>query len=171
MRRSDADEFCWKAGLWVLFCLFIAIGAFGAAVRVDFNEPSISFSRAWASVKWEGAIPDLRMGEHHLVFVVSLAAVLLNTFHHSWRVRLAAFVAAFLTPVITVGPVMLVAPAYAPVMIFDVLAGGVDGEFYSEDMLLIAAIALWMVVCLVFAVRELWLQKSWLRDNSVKSCG
>ena len=171
MRWSNAFEARWKVGLCVLFCLFVAIAAFGAAVRADFNEPSVPFSRAWASVKWEGAIPDLRMGEHHLVFVVSLAAVLLNIFHRSWRVRLAALAAAFLTPVITVGPVMFAVPVYAPVIIFDALAGRVDGEFYSEEMLLIAATALWMMVCLVFAVRELWLQRSWLRDNFAKSCG
>ena len=169
MRESDAVDSRWRMGLWAMFCLFIVISAFGAAVRVDFNEPAVSFSQAWASVGWERAVPDLRVGKYHLIFVISLSTVLLNTFHRSWRIRLAAMVAAFLAPVVTVGPVMFVVPILAPLMIFNTLAGRVDGEFYSEDTLMIAAIGLWMMVCLVFAVRELWFQRSRLIDNFAKS--
>ncbi len=52
------------------------------------------------------------------------------------------------------GPVMLWVAAVSPLMVLNTLIGNVDGEFYGEGTLMIAAIGMWMLVCLVFAIRE-----------------
>ncbi|MBK1815240.1 hypothetical protein JIN84_06425 [Luteolibacter yonseiensis] len=144
-------------GLWIPALVVAVIFAFGAAVRVDFNDPSVHFSEAVASVRWERALPDRRGSEFQLVFAAAVIGVVFHSIHHSWRVRLGVMAGAFLVPVLTIGPVILYAPVVAPRMIYDMVAGNVDGEFYCEGMAMIAAVGLWMSVCLVFVAREIWL--------------
>ncbi|MES2922719.1 MAG: hypothetical protein V4819_14290 [Verrucomicrobiota bacterium] len=140
--------------LWVSFVVITIIFAFGVAVQVDFNDPSVPFSQALESTRWERALPGSHLGEYHLIFLGVIAGLLLHTFLWSWRNRLGALAIGFSTPIFAMGPVMLWVAAVSPLMVLNTLIGNVDGEFYGEGTLMIAAIGMWMLVCLVFAIRE-----------------
>lgn len=157
MKSPFAVDARWKAALWISFFAIVAIFTFGVAVRVEFNDPSVPFSQAWASVRWDRALPDARVGEYHFIFGAAAVGLICHSVHQSWKVRLGAMAVAFLAPVYTIGMVMLCMPVLAPWMIGDALIGNVDGEFYGEGTLMIAAIGLWMGVCLVFVLKELLL--------------
>lgn len=165
MKSSSSVNVRWNLALWFSFLAFVAIFAFGAAVDVGFNDPSVPFAQAWASVRWDRALPDPRAGEYHLVFAAAVVGLVCHSIHQSWKFRFGTLVAAFLAPVFTIGIVMLCMPVLAPWMIWDALIGKVDGEFYSEDTVMIAAVGLWMGVCLVFALKELWFQKPWSKNS------
>jgi hypothetical protein len=65
-----------------------------------------------------------------------------------------SMVIGILVPTLIIGPVMLWVAIISPMMVFSALTGKVDGEFYCEGMMTIAAIGLWMLLCLVFAVAD-----------------
>lgn len=168
MKSASASDVRWQVALWVSFVVIVIIFAFGSAVQVDFNDPSIPFSQALESTRWQWVLPDSRPGEYHLMFAFSLASLVLHSSPGSWKTRLGAMVIGFLVPVFMIGPVMLWVAVVAPLMVFNVLAGQVDGEFYGEGMLRCAAVGLWMLLCLVFGIRELarrWLGKEEVAEN------
>jgi hypothetical protein len=154
MKSLTATEVRWRVALWASFLVIAIIFAFGAAVQVDFNDPSVPFSQAMESTRWERILPDSRLGEYHLIFAVSMVGLILHTFLWSWRNRLGAMAIGFLAPIFTIGPVMLWVAVVSPLMVFNALMGNVDGEFYGEGTLMVAAVGLWMLVCLVFGIRE-----------------
>ncbi|MEO6474246.1 MAG: hypothetical protein ABIQ96_03930 [Luteolibacter sp.] len=142
--------------LWISWIITIAVFAFGAAVQVDFVDPSVPFSKAWNSMTWAHVFGSFQQREYALIFVVSAACVILLTFLRSWKIRLGVLATGFLTPMVAITPMMAWAMFLMPWMVLSALIGNMDGEFYEEGMLMFAACGLWMLLCLVFAVREAW---------------
>lgn len=147
----------WTIALWLSFFVISGFFAFGAAVQVDWGESHVTLTRAIDSLDWSGVKSNFPPGDYELIVITALAALAVHTFSRSWKVRLGAMAAGLLVPVYSLGPVMLWVAAVSPFMLFGLLAGQVDGEFYEERMPMIAAIGLWMLLCLVYAVRELWI--------------
>jgi hypothetical protein len=137
---------------WISFALILCVFIFGSVVRVDFVDPSVPFSEALKSADWLSLLSRSRWGEFHLIAAVSLVCLFFHSFSRSWQLRLVMMAVGVLVPVFILGPVMLWAAVVSPLMVYSALAGKVDGEFYCEGMLMIAAIGLWMLLCLVSGV-------------------
>lgn len=147
----------WTIALWLSFSVISGLFAFGAAVQVEWGEPRVTLIRAIDSLDWSGVKSNFPPGDYELIVITALAALAVHTFSRSWKVRLGAMTAGLLIPVYSLGPVMLGVAFISPFMLFGLLAGQVDGEFYEERMPMIAAVGLWMLLCLVYALRELWI--------------
>lgn len=157
----------WTIALWLSFFVISGFFAFGAAVQVDWGETHITLTRAIDSLDWSGVKSNFPPGDYEIIVITALAALVVHTFSRSWKVRLGAMTAGLLIPVYSLGPVILWVAVVSPFMLFGLLSGQVDGEFYEERMPMIAAIGLWMLLCLVYAIRELLI----LRKNGNREKG
>ena len=131
---------------------FSASSIFGAAVNVDFIDPEVPFAEAWASVVWKWSIPEPHRAISVCVLATSFIGLILHSLFRNWKIRVVVMAIGFLVPVFSIGVVMLWVAVVSPLMVYSALAGRVDGEFYCEGMLMIAAIGLWMLQCLVSGV-------------------
>ena len=156
-----------EAAFWIGFIVIGCVFVFASAVQVEFVDPSVPFSEAWNSMNREKALRACPQQEHVLVFSVSTVVAILYTGFRSWRMRLGVLAAGFLSPVVVVGPIMLMVEFVSPLMVFGALTGGVDGEFYEEGMLQIGAMGLWMLLCLVFGVREVLIARRMIRRKEM----
>lgn len=154
MKDTTVGNVRWKVALWISWMIVVAVFAFGAAVEVDFVDPSVPLSQAWASASLAHMAGSFQHREYMDILITSVVCVILQTFHPSWKLRLGAMAVGAVVPVIAIGPVVIAGMVFAPWMILNALAGMVDGEFYEEGMLMFAACGLWMLVCLVFSARE-----------------
>ncbi|RYD38253.1 MAG: hypothetical protein EOP85_17100 [Verrucomicrobiaceae bacterium] len=150
-------DFKWKLAFWITSTAILGLLAFGTAVQVDFVEPEMPLSQAIGSLDWGRVATGLRQTESQAVLGVSLATLIIFTVSRSWKLRAGALAAGFLMPVYMEGIVMLGVAAISPLMTTMMLAGRVDGEFYGEDMPKLAAAGLWMLLCLVYGIREILL--------------
>jgi hypothetical protein len=139
---------------WISFALILCVFIFGVVVQVDFVDPSVPFSEALGSADWQRLLSGSQWGDFHSIAAVSLVCLVFHTFSRSWQLRLVSMAVGILVPVFTIGPVMLWAAVVSPLMVYSALAGKVDGEFYGEGMLMIAAVGLWMLLCLVSGVAD-----------------
>jgi len=151
-----ASDLHWKVALWVSFVSIAAIFAFGAAVKVDFVDPSVPLSQAWNSTDWRRSWHAFGEREHVPIWIIAVQAMLISTFHRSSKVRLGAMAAGFLVPVCSISLEMLPMAFISPLLILEVPRGKASGEFYEEGMLMIGACGLWMLLCIVVSIRE-WL--------------
>jgi uncharacterized membrane protein len=154
MKSPAASDFHWKIALWVSFLTIAAIFAFGAAVKVDFVDPSVPLSDAWNSTDWRRSWHMFGEREYVPISIIAVQAMLISTFHHSPKVRLYAMAASFLVPVFSISGKMLLLAFVSPLLILDVLRGKASGEFYEEGMLMIGACGLWMLLCIAAGIRE-----------------
>ncbi len=150
-----ASDFRWKIALWVSFLSIAAIFAFGAAVKVDFVDPSVPLSQAWNSTDWRRSWHAFGEREYVPISIIAVQAKLISTFHRSPKVRLGAMAAGFLVPVFSIRVKMLLMAFVSPLLIIDVTRGKASGEFYEEGMLMFGACGLWMLLCMVGSIREL----------------
>jgi len=138
--------------LWMIYLSILCLFVFGAAVNVDFVDPEVPLSQAWTSVDWKlpvfGSLPD----DFRLSIVTSVICMILYGTLEHWKARVGMMVIGFLVPVFSVGIVMFPAAALSPFMVVGALLGKVDGEFYCEGLLMIAATGLWMLLCLATAI-------------------
>lgn len=151
-----ASDLHWKIALWVSFLSIVAIFAFGAAVKVDFVDPSVPLTQAWNSTSWRRSWHAFGEREYVPISIIAVQAMLISTFHRSPKVRLGAMAAGFLVPVFSISLEMLPLAFVTPLLILEVPRGKASGEFYEEGMLMIGACGLWMHLCIVVSIRE-WL--------------
>lgn len=149
------SELHWKIALWISFLSIAAIFAFGAAVKVDFVDPSVPLSQAWNSTDWRRSWHAFGEREYVPISIIAVQAMLLSTFHRSPKVRLGAMAAGFLVPIFSISLEMLPMAFVSPLFILEVLRGTASGEFYEEGMLVIGACGFWMLLCIVVSIREL----------------
>lgn len=132
MRTRSVSGLGSTVALWIAWLFILAVSDFGAAVRVEFVEPAVPFSRAWDSIAlgegWRGAL----QWETVLVWG-ALLCVLAHSFSRAWKVRLGVMVAGFLIPALVETPLMLYVMVVSPLMIFQMFHGTPDGEFYEES--------------------------------------
>jgi hypothetical protein len=145
----------WKIALWISFLSIVAIFAFGAAVEVDFADPSVPLSQAWNSTDWRRSWHAFGEREYLPISIISVQAMLLSTFHRSPKIRLYAMAAGFVVPVFSISVEMLPMAFISPLLILEIPLGKASGEFYEEGMPMIGACGLWMLLCIVVSIREL----------------
>lgn len=143
-----------KCALWIFSSAILGFLAFGTAVRVDFVDPEVPLSQAISSLDWSRVNGGLRQEENVVMMAAVIAVLITFTVSRSERVRVGAMAAGFLIPVLAEGTVMLLATVISPLLAFSMLAGKVDGEFYGEGTPQFAAGGLWMLLCLVYGIRE-----------------
>jgi hypothetical protein len=145
VRTRSVSGLGWTVALWIAWLFILAVSVFGAAVRVEFVEPAVPFSRAWDSIAlgegWRGAL----QWETVLVWGASLLCVLVHSFSRAWKVRLGVMVAGFLIPALVETPLMLYVMVVSSLMIFQMFLGTPDREFYEEGWPMFAACGLWMM--------------------------
>jgi hypothetical protein len=138
--------------LWMIYLVIIGLFAFGAAVNVDFVDPEVPLFEAWKSMNWKlpglGSIPD----DFRLSLATSFVCMILHGTLKPWKHRVCVMIIGLLVPVFSVGIAMFPVAAIAPWMVGSALAGKVDGEFYEEGMMMIAATGLWMLLSLATAI-------------------
>lgn len=161
-----ASDLHWKIALWVSFVSIAAIFAFGAAVKVDFVDPSVPLSQAWNSTDWRHSWHAFGEREDVPIWIIAVQAMLISMFHRSPKVRLGAMVAGFLVPAFSISLEMLPMAFISPLLILEVARGKASGEFYEVGMLMIGACGLWMLLCIVVSIRE-WLMLRRERERSL----
>lgn len=138
--------------LWMIYLVIVGLFAFGAAVNVDFVDPEVPLFDAWKSMNWKmprlGSLPD----DFSLSLASSFVCMILHGILKPWKHRVGVMIIGLLVPVFSVGIVMFPAAALAPWMVASALSGKVDGEFYDEGMMMLAAAGLWMLLCLASAI-------------------
>jgi hypothetical protein len=149
----------WTVAPWLCFFAIIGIFAFGEAVRVDFADPEVPLGQAIDSLDWTGVSGAMRQREYPAIFLSGITVLAVVTFSRSAKARLGVLTAGLLGPVLLTGPVMFAVAAVSPLMVLQMLAGKVDGEFYGEGTPQMAAAGLWMILCLILASREILLLK------------
>lgn len=166
MKPSGAtSDLHWKIALWISFLSIVVIFAFGAAVKVDFVDPSVPLSQAWNSTDWRRSWHAFGEREYLPISIISVQAMLLSTFHRSPKIRFSGMAAGFLVPVFSIGVEMLPMALISPLFILEIPRGKASGEFYEEGMLMIGACGLWMLLCIFASIRELLV----LRRNGKRS--
>ena len=70
---------------------------------------------------------------------------------------MGALLAGFLVPVFSLSVEMLWLAFISPFLVLEVPRGLASGEFYEEEMLMIGACGLWMLLCLACIVTE-WIK-------------
>lgn len=157
----------WRSALWIASAAILGFLAFGTAVQVDFVDPEVPLGQAISSLDWSRVTGGLRQEENVVMVAAVIAVIVTFTVSRSRKVRAGAMATGFLIPVLAEGTVMLLATAISPLLAFSMLAGKVDGEFYGEGMPQFAAGGLWMLLCLVYGIREsvLFLKQREPRDT------
>lgn len=153
MKTRMIDERNWTLALWVGWSLALAMFVFGAAVQVDFTEPRVPFFEACGRINLDRLEMGFQKSEYSMVWGFSLISVLTHTFATTWRIRFGAMFVGFVLPILAITPLMAVIMFLSPLLVFEILLGTPDGEFYNEEIPLIGACGLWMILCLIFAGR------------------
>jgi hypothetical protein len=140
--------------VWAAFVAIAILYFFGLAASsvIPFGPP-MSFASVARRVSFSDLFSrDVSLGFHGAVLGTSIAALLIYTFTHSRRIRLALPPVCLLAPLFwTSGGVKGVAqwlfaiPA-APFFTVTALTGSQDGEFYAEGFLVFTAIGWWMIL-------------------------
>ncbi len=154
----------WTTGtVWVAFIGIAATYFFGLAASsvIPFGPPLSIISVARRVSISDLFSHDVSLAFHGAVLGASVAVLLFHTFSRSKCVRLALPLVCLLAPLFwTTGGIKGVAqwlfamPA-APFFTITALAGGQDGEFYAEGLLVYTAIGWWMILWCVLFFRAL----------------
>jgi hypothetical protein len=155
---------CWTtSAVWISFVTIVFLYFFGLAASsvIPFGPP-ISIVSVARRVSFSDLLShDISLAFHGAFLGASIAALLIYTFTHSRRVRLALPLICLLTPLFwTAGGVkgvaqwLLAMPA-APIFTITAVAGSQDGEFYAEGFLVFTAIGWWMLLWCVLLVGAL----------------
>ncbi|RYD46586.1 MAG: hypothetical protein EOP85_07150 [Verrucomicrobiaceae bacterium] len=150
----------WIGAMWLSFLGITGLFLFGAAVQVDFLDPRIPLSQAIESLNWSHVGQNFRQEEFTAILASAILALCVVSFSRSRKARFAALAIGFLAPVHGLGVVMLWVSVVSPLIVFNMLAGQVDGEFYVESLPQAAAAGLWMLLCAVHAGREVMLLRA-----------
>ena len=150
------SEVYWKAGLWSALVASLAFYLLGSAVNVHWGNVPIPLAQAIGTIRWERALQEWFRDRQLLTFVVGAFCAAIFTMATSRKVRLAAVIAGFVLPAALMGESTVTSIFFGPLILFGFLleGGASDGEFYIEGMPQVAAVGVWLLLCLIFAIRE-----------------
>ena len=156
--------------VWLAFVLIAMLYFFGLAASsaIPFGNPPMSIP----SVVQQVSNSDLSIGDvfspfHCAVLATSFATVLVYILSRSRRVRVTVPLFCLFAPLFWMFPAggikgiaqwLLAVPA-APLFTISALAGGQDGEFYSEGFVVFTAIGWWLILWCVLLFAALRLPK------------
>jgi hypothetical protein len=145
-----------RALLCAAFIGLFAMYLLGVGVRVHWGNTAIPLREVLATFQWDRALATGLRDWHFLVFVVGGGAAALYSIARSPHLRLGAMLFGFVVSVAVVGEGSVAAMLFGPVILIGYLgAGGAsDGEFYVEGMPQVASLGVWMLLCLLFTLRE-----------------